>query len=105
MTAGGADQRQFHGAGKGEGMPGVRQALLQDLDGLNKVELTSHDWWGGDLDDRPDAGLTVDDLAVLDRIAELTLHADARFDELRRFYTELPHGQSVLGRLRSVAAS
>jgi len=40
-----ADARQFHGAGKGEGMPGGRQALLQDLDRLNKVELTGHAWW------------------------------------------------------------
>ena len=43
---------------------------------------------GGDLDDRPYAQRTVDDLAVLDRIAELRLGVDARFDELRRFYTE-----------------
>jgi hypothetical protein len=99
----GADARQFRGAGKGDGMPGVRQALLQDLDGLNRVELTSHDWWGGDLDDKPDARLTVDDLALLDRIAELALDVDARFDELRQLYAELPHGQFVAARLRSFA--
>jgi hypothetical protein len=48
-------------------MPGVRQALLQDLDGLNKVELTSHDWWGGDLDDKSPEELTLEDVATLDR--------------------------------------
>jgi excinuclease ABC subunit A len=100
---GGADSRQFHGAGKGEGMPGVRQALLQDLDGLNKVELTSHDWWGGDLDDKSPEELTLEDLATLDRAAELTLHVHTHFDELRQFYTELPHGQLVQARLRSYA--
>jgi hypothetical protein len=60
----GAALRQFHGAGKGEGMPGVSQALLQDLDGLNKVELTTHDWWGGDLDDKSPEELTLEDLAT-----------------------------------------
>ena len=84
-------------------MPGVRQALLQDLDGLNKVELTSHDWWGGDLDDKSPEELTLEDVATLDRAAELTLHVHTHFDELRQFYTELPHGQLVLARLRSHA--
>jgi hypothetical protein len=99
---GNADPSDFSGAGKGEGMPGVRQALLQDLDGLNKIELTSHDWWGGDLDDKPHAEVTPDDLAVLDRIAELTLNVDQRFDELRQLYAEVPHGQLVDARLRAL---
>ena len=84
-------------------MPGVRQALLQDLDGLNRVELTSHDWWGGDLDDKSPEELTSEDLAKLDRAAELTLHVHTHVDELRQFYAELPHGQLVLARLRSYA--
>jgi len=99
-----ADPREFHGAGKGEGMPGVRQALLQDFDGLNKVELTSHDWWGGDLDDKPHPELSVEDLAALDRIAELTVNANTRFAELRRMYAELPHGRTVLSRLENLCA-
>ncbi len=98
-----SDPGEFRGAGKGAGMAGIRQALLQDLDGLNKVELTSHDWWGGALDDTPHAALTRADLATLDRMADLTLHADTRFDELRELYAELPHGQQVVARLRSLA--
>ena len=45
----------------------------------------------------------MEDLATLDRAAELTLHVHTHFDELRQFYTELPHGQLVLARLRSYA--
>jgi hypothetical protein len=62
-------------------MPGVRQALLQDLDG------------------RADAGLTPDDLAWLDAAAALTEDADGRLAELRRFYAGSSRGRSVLARL------
>jgi hypothetical protein len=98
--SGEADPRGFRGAGKGEGMAGVRQALLQDLDGLNKVELTSHDWWGGALDDKRHEDLTPTDLDGLDEAAALTLDVDARFSEMRRFYAANPHGRTVVTRLR-----
>jgi hypothetical protein len=42
-------------------------------------------------------------VAILDRAAELTLHVHTHFDELRQFYTEFPHGQLVLARLRTPA--
>ena len=76
-------------------MPGVRQALLQDVDGLNRVELMSHDWWGGPLDDLPDADLAPEDRAWLDRAAELTDDPA----ELHVLYTGSPRGRSVLERL------
>jgi hypothetical protein len=93
--SGAADPAEFRGAGRGLGMPGVRQALLQDVDGLNRVELLSHDWWGGALDERPDAELTPGDLAWLDRAAALT----SRPAVLRGFYAGSPRGRSVLERL------
>jgi hypothetical protein len=99
--AGRADPADFRGAGKSDGLPGVRQALLQDLDGLNGIELTSHDWWGGALDDTPHADLTASDLATLNDAAELILAVDSRFEELRQFYADLPHGQNVLRHLAS----
>jgi hypothetical protein len=70
-------------------MTGVRQALLQDLDGLNKVELTSHDWWGGVLDDRRHEDLRPTDLDGLDEAAGLTLDVDARFPQAVRPYSRV----------------
>ena len=99
--SGEADPGDFRGAGKGEGMARVRQALLQDLDGLNKVELTSHDWWGGALDDTPHADLTPGDLEELDIAAQLTLDVNARFGELRRFYAGSPRGRTIVRRVRA----
>jgi hypothetical protein len=100
--AGAADPDEFEGAGRGAGMPGIRQALLQDLDGLNRVELLSDDLWGGDIDEKPDHDLTLEDLVALDRAAELTLSADEHLDEMRRFYADSAHGRSVLARLAQV---
>jgi hypothetical protein len=97
--SGASDPREFEGAGRGAGMAGVRQALLQDLDGLNRVELSSHDWWGGELDEKPDGALTAADLAILDRAAEVTLSADADPVEVRRFCAESGRERAVLARL------
>ena len=86
-------------------MTGVKQALLQDLDGLNKVELTSHDWWGGAIDDASYEQLARADRALLDTVAKLTLNADDRFAELRSFYAEAPRGRAVIARLRHARRS
>jgi hypothetical protein len=100
--SGRADPNEFQFTG-GEGLRLVRQALLQDLDGLNRVELLSHDWWGGDLDVKPIEELTADDLDWLDRAAELTLAADERQDELRRFYADSARCRTVVARVAEAA--
>jgi hypothetical protein len=96
--SGRADPNEFEFRG-GERMRLVRQALLQDLDGLNRIELLSCDLWGGELDEKPDQDLTPEDLALLDRAAELTLSADERLADLRRFYADSARGRSVLARV------
>ena len=85
-------------------MAGVRQALLQDLDGLNRLELCSHDWWGGELDDKPDDALTAAELALLDRAADVTLSSDADLIELRRFYESSGRGRAIETRLAQIEA-
>jgi hypothetical protein len=100
-----ADPHEFHGAGRGAGWPGVRQALLQDLDGLNKVELLTYELWGGEIDEKPFEELTADDLALLDEAAERIGAVYMGCDDLRSFYTASPHGRSVTARLGEVAAT
>ena len=55
--------------------------LVRDLASLNKVEMLPWDVWGPMTDD--DARLDCD---LLDRLAELTISADACFEELRALY-------------------
>ncbi|HEX4208284.1 MAG TPA: transglutaminase-like domain-containing protein [Ktedonobacteraceae bacterium] len=76
------------------GMPPIRYALLQDFAYLNKCEMLGNDDWG-ELITKPEATLTSDDLALLDRIATLTLQIDTQLAALRTLFTETPYGQSV----------
>lgn len=96
------DEFQFRG---GEGLRLVRQALVQDLDGLNRLELLTRDLWGGAIDEKPVDDLTADELDWLDRAAALTLEADARPDDLRRFCTGSDRCRMVQARLAEVAAA
>jgi len=84
------------------GLPMVRYALLHDLDALNKVELVGPDAWH-ELISKPEEKLNDADFIVLGRIAELTVHADECFDEMRAFYAELPYAQAVRERLEAIA--
>jgi hypothetical protein len=102
--SGAANPNEFWGAGRGPGMAGVRQALLQDLDGLNRVELCSHDWWGGDLDEKPDDALTAAELALLDCAADVTLSIAADLTELRTFYESLGRDRAIQARLAQLDA-
>lgn len=58
--------------------------LLRDFAALNKVELLPWDCWG--LIDKPFDALTEEEMALLDRIAVLTVAGDAAFDEIRAIY-------------------
>lgn len=72
---------------------GVREiacAALQDLDSLNKAELLSTD-----SGHNPTNELTAEDVALLDRIAELTEQPDAYFTDLRELFAASAYGHRV----------
>jgi hypothetical protein len=66
------------------GMWFIRGNLGRDLAALNKVELLPWDGWG--LADKDEQALTLEDLALLDRAAALTLAGNESFAEMRAFY-------------------
>jgi hypothetical protein len=108
--SGHADAGEF-GYGDDGGTRWLRQAVLQDLDALNKAELNSADSWGGPLADEPGsppanqvryldrAETTPAETRFLDQMTELTTDPDRHLRELRRRYTESGWGQGVLGKL------
>jgi hypothetical protein len=65
-----------------KGMWFIRGDLLRDLFALNKVEILPWDHWG--LMSKDEKDLTAEDMALLDRAAELTLAGDEALDEIRR---------------------
>ena len=70
------DARKF-GFGRWKGTTFVRASVLRDLAALNKRELLAWDYpWG---EHKPQG----EELLYLDRIAELTLADNSRFEELR----------------------
>jgi hypothetical protein len=62
----------------------IRGDLVRDFLALNKVEILPWDGWG--LIARRDEELSADDVALLDRIAALTLVDDPPFAEVRAIY-------------------
>jgi hypothetical protein len=62
----------------------VRGDLLRDLASLNKMELLPWDCWG--LIEGEDKNLSADDMALLDRVAALTLADNSAFAEMRTLY-------------------
>jgi len=60
--------------------------VLRDFAALNNVEMLPWDVWGPDL--QPTAALTSAQIALFDRLADLTLDPDARFGELRALYAQ-----------------
>ncbi len=87
----------------------VRGQLLRDFAALNKVEtvpflvrISQHQTWDSwRLVGAKDEELSADDIALLDRIAELSLHPDACFDEIRQVYEahpDLQPGEEILKR-------
>jgi len=78
-----ADPDQF-GIFDMHGLWFVRGDFLRDVAALNKTELLPWDGWG--LADAPDEALSVEDYALLDRVAELTCGDVPDFDALRTLY-------------------
>lgn len=68
------------------GMWFVRGDLVRDIAALNKVELLPWDSWG--IIERTDEELTSDDLAQLDRVAQLAAGDVPDLDAVRRLYED-----------------
>jgi hypothetical protein len=66
----------------------IAHNLLLDFAALNKVEMLPWDDWGPMV--QPGETPTPEQLALFDRLADLTLDADARFGELRDLYLRDP---------------
>jgi len=66
------------------GMWFIRGNLLRDLASLNKIELLPWDGWG--LTEKEDQDLSEEHLALLDRVAALTLGGNEVFPEVRAVY-------------------
>ena len=62
----------------------VKGHLARDFAALNKVEMQCWDYWG--LFERRDSDLSLDDLVLLNRAAELCLAGNQAFAELRALY-------------------
>lgn len=66
------------------GMWFIRGNAVRDLLALNKVEILPWDGWG--LIAKDEGIITSEDMAILDRIAELTLSGNRAFSEIRSIY-------------------
>jgi len=95
--AGQADVNQFKVHGH-DGMSSVRVALLQDLDSMNKSELRTFDAWY-ELITAPFSQLDDSALNWLNDAAALIADSDARFNEMRTFYTTSAYGTTIHKRL------
>jgi len=88
----------FRFNGKWKGFPCIRGNLLHDFQSLNKLEMGLFDYWD-DLHRKAESKLTVEDKALLDQIANLTVEPDSRFDEIIDLFDEMPRTRQILGKL------
>jgi len=68
------------------GMWFIRGNVVRDFLSLNKIELLPWDGWG--LIVKEERDLTAEDIALLDRVASLSLAGDKFFNEIRTIYEE-----------------
>ncbi len=87
--------------GHWKGMPCIRGNMLHDFQSVNKIELAVYDYWD-ELSHKSESSLTVEDKALLDHLAELTVEADGRFEELRACFDEMPRTQRIWAKLRQL---
>ena len=71
----------------------VQDNLVRDFLSLNKIELLPWDGWG--LMAGPEDVVSADDLALLDRMAALTMAGDSAFDDIRSLYKADPRLHTV----------
>jgi len=70
------------------GWPYLQSQVVRDFACLNNVELLCWDLWG--LANARELTSDVTELALLDRVATLTLEPDSRFADVRRLYRDDP---------------
>jgi Transglutaminase-like superfamily len=87
IRSGGADPDRF-GIFEWHGQWLVHDNLVRDFLSLNKIELLPWDGWG--LMAGPEDVVSAADLALLDRMAALTLAGDSAFDDIRALYAGDP---------------
>ncbi len=90
----------FRFNGHWKGFPCIRGNLLHDFQALNRIELAPSDAWDK-LSQQPERDLTVEDKALLDRIAGLTLD-DGAHVERRALFESMPRTQVIYDRLRTL---
>ncbi len=90
----------FRYSGHWKGFPCIRGNLLHDFQALNKLELTPMDFWDP-LILKPEHELTVEDKALLDQVAELTLD-DGAGEERQALFEQMPRTQLIYDRLRTL---
>ncbi|MCP4421201.1 MAG: excinuclease ABC subunit UvrA, partial [Chloroflexi bacterium] len=81
-----------------KGWPCLRGNLLHDFQALNRTELMLWDYWD-ELSQKPENEMRSKDRAILDHIANLTLHPDETFAEMRATFEELPRTAVIRSRL------
>ncbi|HTP07579.1 MAG TPA: transglutaminase-like domain-containing protein [Anaerolineae bacterium] len=87
IRSGDADPNSF-GIFDWRGQWFVQDDLVRDFLSLNKIELLPWDGWG--LMAGPEDCVPTADLALLDRIAALTIDPEVAFDEIRSLYASDP---------------
>ncbi len=94
----------FRFNGHWKGLPCIRGNLLHDFQALNKVELSVFDYWD-DLSVKSETALTIEEKALLDRIADLCtapsqeVDSAAHFVELTELFASLPRTKRIFDKL------
>lgn len=74
----------------------IRNSLLLDLAALNKIELLPKDlWW--EMSPKDDKDLSLEERALLDKVAALALGLDASAEDLRLLYENDPRLHGLVG--------
>jgi len=88
----------FRYSGRWKGFPAIRGNLLHDFQALNRLELGLFDYWD-ELHSKPESQMTIDDKALLDRIANLTINSDENSEELASLFQDMPRTKRIYAKL------
>jgi len=96
-----ADSQLFRVNKRWFGWPVLRGNLLHDFQALNNLEMGLFDYWD-ELHIKPESAMTARDKAVLDQVAQVCLHPDETFDEMRTLFEEMPRTRVIRSRLHLI---
>lgn len=91
----------FRFNGHWKGMACIRGNLLHDFQALNKLELGVFDYWD-ELHTKADSALSVEEKAILDRIASLTIDPGPHFDQIRELFQQMPRTRRLYAKLHQL---